>query len=73
VGAIHKLPSTLNFSMSFFAKAKLRMPTPKINTLTVSIDPETLAWFRLNGDKSDRYMVDLKIYTDAQKSAATIL
>jgi hypothetical protein len=27
----------------FFAKAKLRMPTSKINTVAVSIDSETLA------------------------------
>jgi uncharacterized protein (DUF4415 family) len=58
----------------FFAKAKLRMPTSKINTVAVSIDPETLAWFRSKGAESDRHMAAaLKIYADAQKAVVTIL
>jgi uncharacterized protein (DUF4415 family) len=58
----------------FFAKAKLRMPASKINTVAVSIDPETLAWFRSKGEESERHMTAaLKIYADAQKAAVTIL
>ncbi len=46
----------------------------KINTVAVSIDPETLAWFRSKGAESDRHMAAaLKIYADARKAAVKIL
>jgi hypothetical protein len=52
----------------------LLMSASKINTVTVPIDPETLAWFRSKGAESDRHMAAaLKIYADAQKAVVTIL
>jgi uncharacterized protein (DUF4415 family) len=55
----------------FFVKAKLRMPTSKINTVAVPIDSETLAWFRSKGEESEQHMAAaLKIYAAAQKTAA---
>ena len=57
----------------FFARAKLRMPISKINTVAVPIDPETLAWFRSKGKESDQHMAAaLKIYADAQKAAVAM-
>jgi uncharacterized protein (DUF4415 family) len=54
----------------FWAKAKLR--TPKQITASVQIDPETFAWFQLQGENAAQQMsVALKIYAEAHKSYVT--
>ena len=56
-----------------FARAKLRMPISKINTVAVQIDPETLAWFQSKGKESNQHMAAaLKIYADAQKATVAM-
>ncbi len=54
-------------SDEFFAKAKLRLPSTQA-TVAVRVDPETLAWFQLQGESAQRHMAAaLRIYAEAQK------
>jgi uncharacterized protein (DUF4415 family) len=56
-------------SDEFFAKAKLRMPSP--TTVTVPVDAETLAWFQTKGEAAEQHMTAaLRIYAEAQKRSA---
>jgi uncharacterized protein (DUF4415 family) len=55
-------------SEEFFAKAQLRMPTESIE-VSVTVDPETFAWFQAQGDNAKQQMsVALKIYAEAHKA-----
>ena len=57
----------------FFSKAKLRMPSSSLATVDVRVDSETLAWFQSKGEEAEQHMAAaLKIYAEAQKTAATI-
>jgi uncharacterized protein (DUF4415 family) len=57
----------------FFSKAKLRMPSPSMNTVSVCVDPETLAWFQSKGEDAEQHMAAaLRIYAESQKMSATI-
>lgn len=52
----------------FFSKAKLRMPSSSIATVTIRIDPETLAWFQTQGEDYEKKMAAaLRIYAEAHK------
>lgn len=54
-------------SEKFFAKAQLRMPKSAM-TMTVQVDPETFAWFQMQGESAGRQMsAALRIYADAHK------
>ena len=54
----------------FWAKAQLRIP--KQITTSVQVDPETFAWFQLQGENAAQQMsVALKIYAEAHKSYVT--
>lgn len=56
----------------FFAKAKLCMPSSLAN-VAIRIDPETLAWFQLQGAQAEQHMAAaLRIYAEAQKKAASM-
>ncbi|KJH71727.1 hypothetical protein [Aliterella atlantica] len=56
----------------FFAKAKLRMPS-SLATVAIHVDPETLAWFQLQGEQAEQHMAAaLRIYAEAQKNAASM-
>jgi uncharacterized protein (DUF4415 family) len=57
----------------FFSKAKLRMPSSPLVTVSVSVDSETLAWFQSKGEEAEQHMAAaLKIYAEAQKTAANM-
>ena len=57
----------------FFSKAKLRIPASSLATVAVQVDSETLAWFQSKGEDAEQHMAAaLKIYADAQKTAATL-
>lgn len=57
----------------FFAKAKLRMPSSPITTVSVPVDSETLTWFQSKGEEAEQHMsAALKIYAAAQKTSAAI-
>jgi uncharacterized protein (DUF4415 family) len=52
----------------FFSKAKLRMPSSPLVTVSVSVDSETLAWFQSKGEEAEQHMAAaLRIYAEAQK------
>lgn len=49
----------------FFSKAKLRMPRSSLTTVTVQVDPETLAWFQSKGKEAEQHMTTaLKTYVE---------
>ena len=57
----------------FFSKAKLRMTSSSLVTVAIRVDPETLSWFQSKGKEAEQHMAAaLKIYAQAQKTAATI-
>ena len=57
----------------FFSKAKLRMTSSSLETVAIRVDPETLSWFQSKGKEAEQHMAAaLKIYAQAQKTAATI-
>lgn len=52
----------------FFSKAKLRMPSSSLATVTISVDSETLAWFQSKGEDAEYHMAAaLQLYAEAQK------
>lgn len=56
----------------FFSKAQLRMPSSSA-TVAIRVDPETLAWFQLQGEQAEQHMAAaLRIYAEAQKNAANM-
>lgn len=58
-------------SDEFFARAQLRMP-PSTVTITVQVDPDTLAWFQAQGKTAEQQMsAALKIYAEAHKAYPT--
>jgi len=38
----------------FFSKAKLRMPSSSLATVTIRINAETLAWFQSQGEEAEQ-------------------
>jgi uncharacterized protein (DUF4415 family) len=57
----------------FFSKAKLRMPSSPLVTISVPVDSETLAWFQSKGEEAEQHMAAaLRIYAEAQKTAANM-
>jgi uncharacterized protein (DUF4415 family) len=57
----------------FFSKAKLRMPSSPITTVSVPVDSETLTWFQSKGEAAEQHMTAaLKIYAAAQKTSANL-
>ncbi len=57
----------------FFSKAKLRMPSSSLATVTIRVDPETLLWFQSKGEEAEQHMAAaLRIYAQAQKNVANI-
>ena len=49
-----------------FAKAKLRMPTKSTDTVAVTVDTETLLWFRSKGEDTEQDMAAApRIYAEA--------
>lgn len=57
-----------SLSEEFFAKAQLRMPKTPVK-VSISIDPETLAWFQAQGESAEQQMsVALRIYAEAHKA-----
>jgi uncharacterized protein (DUF4415 family) len=53
----------------FFSNAKLRMPSSSSATVSIRVDPETLAWFQSQGEEAERHMAAaLRIYAEAQKN-----
>lgn len=54
-------------SEEFFAKAQWRVPASTL-TVTVRVDPETLAWFQSQGETAEQQMAAaLRIYAEARK------
>lgn len=52
---------------AFFANAKLRMPKQQVS-VTVSVDPDVLAWYKAQGDQfQSRINAALRIYVEAHK------
>ncbi len=52
----------------FFARATLRLPQHSV-PVTMSIDPEVLAWFRAQGDEwEQRVNAALRLYAEAHKA-----
>jgi uncharacterized protein (DUF4415 family) len=57
----------------FFSKAKLRMPSSPITTVSVPVDSETLTWFQSKGEDAEQHMTAaLKIYAAAQKTSTAM-
>ncbi|NJL42316.1 MAG: BrnA antitoxin family protein [Pseudanabaena sp. SU_2_4] len=57
----------------FFSKAKLRIPSSQLATVAVRVDSETLTWFQSKGEDAEQHMAAaLRIYAEAQKTAATM-
>jgi uncharacterized protein (DUF4415 family) len=57
----------------FFSKAKLRMPSSSLDTVSIRVDPETLAWFKSKGEEAEEHMsAALRIYAEAHKNVASI-
>lgn len=55
---------------SFFANAILRMPSG-LETITVHIDPDVLAWFKAQGaEYEQRINAALRIYAEAHEAYA---
>ncbi|MGV0024831.1 BrnA antitoxin family protein [Phormidesmis priestleyi] len=51
----------------FFSKSRWWKPTPALNVL-VEIDPDTLAWFKSQGEDYEKKMAAaLRIYAEAHK------
>jgi uncharacterized protein (DUF4415 family) len=49
------------------------MPSSPLVTVAVPVDSETLAWFQSKGEEVEQHMAAaLRIYAEAQKTAATI-
>ncbi|OCR01513.1 hypothetical protein BCD67_18640 [Oscillatoriales cyanobacterium USR001] len=54
-------------SDDFFVKAQLR-DCASLATVVIHVDPETLAWFQLQGEVAERQMAAaLRIYAEAHK------
>ena len=57
----------------FFSKAKLRMPSSSLATVSIHVDPQTLAWYQSKGEDAEQHMAAaLQIYAEAQKKAANM-
>jgi uncharacterized protein (DUF4415 family) len=57
----------------FFSKAKLRMPASSSAIVAIRVDSETLSWFQSKGEDAEQHMAAaLRIYAEAQKTAATM-
>ena len=56
----------------FFSKAKLRMPSSSLATVAIRVDPETLSWFQSREEAEQHMAAALRIYAEAQKSAASM-
>jgi uncharacterized protein (DUF4415 family) len=55
-------------SENFFARSQLKMPKSVI-TMSVQVDPETFAWFQMQGESAMQKMsAALRIYADAHKA-----
>ncbi len=55
----------------FFLTAKLQMPSSRIATVAIRVDPETLLWFQSKGEEADQHMsAALRIYAESQKNVA---
>ena len=56
-----------------FAKAKLRSPTKFTDTVAVTVDTETLLWFRSKGKDAEQHMAAaLRLYAEVQKNTALL-
>ena len=54
---------------SFFARAKWRMPKPKVK-ITVEVEPEVLDWFKAQGTGWEHHLTAaIRIYAHAHKIA----
>ncbi|HET6314668.1 MAG TPA: BrnA antitoxin family protein [Chloroflexia bacterium] len=54
-----------------FAKMTLRVPT-ELTAVTVSVDPEVLAWFRSQGeDFEQRINAALRVYVEANRKSGS--
>lgn len=54
-------------SDKFFALAKWRMPTPKVEVI-VKVEPDVLDWFKAQGDDYEHYLsAALRIYAHAHQ------
>lgn len=54
-------------SDTFFANARWRMPQPPVK-VTVSVEPEVLAWFKAQGKNYARLMTAaLRLYAEAHR------
>jgi uncharacterized protein (DUF4415 family) len=52
----------------FFSRAKLRMPSSSLATVTIRVDAETLAWFQSKGEEAEQLMAAaLQIYVEERK------
>ena len=57
----------------FFAKAQLRSPTKSTDTVAVTVDTETLLWFRSKGEDAEQHIAaTLRIYAEVQKNTALL-
>ena len=57
----------------FFAEAKLRSPTEFTDTVAVTVDTETLLWFRSKGKDAEQHMAAaLRLYAEVQKNTALL-
>jgi uncharacterized protein (DUF4415 family) len=57
----------------FFSKANLRMPASSSAIVAIRVDSETLSWFQSKGEDAEQHMAAaLRIYAEAQKTAATM-
>lgn len=55
-------------SEEFFAKAQWRVPASSLS-VTVSVDPATVAWFQAQGETAQQQMAAaLRIYVEAHKA-----
>ena len=55
-------------SEDFFSKAQLQMPKSPTK-VSVLVDPDTLAWFQIQGESAEQQMsVALRIYAEAHKA-----
>jgi uncharacterized protein (DUF4415 family) len=49
------------------------MPSSSLDTVSIRVDPETLAWFKSKGEEAEEHMsAALRIYAEAHKNAASI-
>ncbi len=55
----------------FFSKAKLRMPSSSLATVTIRINAETLAWFQSQGEEAEQLMAAaLQNYVEERKAVS---